>query len=95
MSSQVVKGTHIRNVGPMMSSARCGARTRSGGMCQAPAVQGKRRCRMHGGSKGVGAPTGNKNAIKSGLYTKKMKARRRELRELSQALRQFEEDHFE
>jgi uncharacterized protein YjcR len=50
---------------------------------------------MHGGSKGVGAPTGNKNAIKSGLYTKKMKARRRELRELSQALRQFEEDHFE
>jgi hypothetical protein len=28
---------------------RCGARARSGCPCQAPAVRGKRRCRMHGG----------------------------------------------
>ena len=28
---------------------RCGARTRSGCPCQAPAVRGKPRCRMHGG----------------------------------------------
>ena len=28
---------------------RCGARTRAGGRCKAPAVHGRRRCRMHGG----------------------------------------------
>ncbi|MFX7914628.1 HGGxSTG domain-containing protein, partial [Acinetobacter baumannii] len=35
----------------MLASARCGARTRLGGACRAPAVRGKRRCRMHGGAK--------------------------------------------
>jgi hypothetical protein len=29
---------------------RCGARTRAGCPCQAPALRGKRRCRMHGGA---------------------------------------------
>jgi hypothetical protein len=28
---------------------RCGARNRRGLPCQAPAVRGKRRCRLHGG----------------------------------------------
>ncbi len=28
---------------------RCGARTRAGCPCRAPAIRGKRRCRMHGG----------------------------------------------
>ena len=28
---------------------RCGAKTRAGCPCQAPAIHGKRRCRMHGG----------------------------------------------
>lgn len=28
---------------------RCGARTRAGGACLAPAIRGKLRCRMHGG----------------------------------------------
>jgi hypothetical protein len=51
------------------SSPRCGARTRSGGYCQSPAVQGKHRCRMHGGAAGSGAPLGNKNAFKHGVYT--------------------------
>ena len=30
-------------------SPRCGARTRAGCPCRAPAIHGKRRCRMHGG----------------------------------------------
>ena len=30
-------------------SPRCGARTRCGGACRAPAVHGRLRCRMHGG----------------------------------------------
>lgn len=62
-------GSHARNVGPMMLSFRCGARTRAGGACKAPAVSGRKRCRMHGGASGSGAPKGNQNALKSGLFT--------------------------
>ena len=59
-----------RNTGPMMSRPRCGARTRSEKPCRSPAVRGKRRCRMHGGAPGSGAPRGNKNALKHGrVYT--------------------------
>ena len=55
----------------MRSSQRCGAKTRAGGACQSPAVAGKQRCRMHGGAKGSGAPKGNQNALKHGIYTRK------------------------
>lgn len=61
--------TRARNVGPMLQSERCGAKTRAGGECRAPAVSGRRRCRMHGGARGSGAPAGNKNALKTGLHT--------------------------
>lgn len=53
----------------LREAPRCGARTRDGTACEAPAVQGKRRCRMHGGAAGSGAPRGNKNALKHGRYT--------------------------
>jgi hypothetical protein len=75
-------GDHQRNIGPMLTSQRCGAKTRSGASCKSPAVQGKKRCRMHGGAPGSGAPRDNKNAIKHGLYTREAIARRRQLREL-------------
>ncbi len=40
-------------------SPRCGARTRAGCPCQAPAIRGKLRCRMHGGrSTGPRTPEG-------------------------------------
>lgn len=71
-----------RNTGPMGESPRCGAKTRGGKPCRAPAVQGKRRCRMHGGSLGSGAPPGNKNALKNGRYTKEAIEQRRQAREL-------------
>jgi uncharacterized protein YjcR len=77
-----MKADHPRNTGPMLSSLRCGARTRSGKPCQSPAVQGKKRCRMHGGAPGSGAPRGNKNAVKHGLYTREAIAQRRQLAEL-------------
>jgi len=77
-----MKGDHPRNTGPMLSSQRCGARTRSGQPCRSPAVGGKKRCRMHGGAPGSGAPRGNKNALKHGLYTRHAIAQRRQLREL-------------
>ena len=54
----------------MLSSPRCGAKTRSTKPCMSPAVRGKRRCRMHGGAPGSGAPRGNQNALKHGLYTR-------------------------
>ena len=74
--------THPRNTGPMLSSRRCGAKTRSGRPCMSPAVQGKKRCRMHGGAPGSGAPKGNRNALKHGLFTGQAIAERRQLSEL-------------
>jgi len=73
---------HRRNVGPMLESPRCGARTRRGTPCRAPAVASKRRCRMHGGAKGSGAPHGNKNALKHGGFTREALTELAELRAL-------------
>lgn len=83
---------HKRNTGPMLSSPRCGARTRSGGSCRSPAVSGKRRCRMHGGAPGSGAPHGNQNARKHGLYTRTAKAERRRAQELMRQSRKLLSD---
>tara|TARA_R110000868_G_scaffold162538_2_gene393901 strand:+ start:13363 stop:13647 length:285 start_codon:yes stop_codon:yes gene_type:complete len=54
---------------------RCGAKTKrnNGAHCLAPAVKGKRRCRMHGGAKGSGAQKGNLNAYKHGYSTTAIK----------------------
>jgi hypothetical protein len=73
-------GDHPRNTGPMLSSHRCGAKTRSGKPCMSPAVSGKKRCRMHGGAPGSGAPRGNKNALKHGQHTRKAIRERQQLR---------------
>nr|WP_283816363.1 HGGxSTG domain-containing protein [Bradyrhizobium genosp. L] len=66
----------------MLASPRCGAKTRAGGACRSPAVHGKKRCRMHGGAKGSGAPRANRNARKHGLFTRGAIAERREIRVL-------------
>ena len=80
--------------GLLLASARCGAKTRGGGSCRAPAVRGKRRCRMHGGAPGSGAPRGNRNAHRHGLFTgdaieerKQIGALLAEARELLQRLK--------
>ena len=70
-------------------SPRCGARTRSGRPCMSPAVSGKRRCRMHGGAFGSGAPPGNKNALKHGLYTGSALKQRQQLRDLLRQSREL------
>jgi uncharacterized protein YjcR len=80
---------HPRNIGPMLSSPRCGARTRSGRPCRSPAVGGKKRCRMHGGALGSGAPPGNQNALKHGLYRREAFAERRQLSELMRQSREL------
>ena len=73
---------HARNTGPMLANPRCGAKTRSGGLCRSPAVRGKRRCRMHGGAAGSGAPSGNRNARRHGLFTGEAIAERKQIRDL-------------
>jgi hypothetical protein len=49
---------------------RCCAKSKGTGKpCGQPAMKGKRVCYYHGG-KSPGAPRENKNALKSGYYTK-------------------------
>jgi hypothetical protein len=63
-----------------------------------PAVRERKRCRMHGGARGSGAPRGNKNALKQGQYTREAIAKRREegrrvrtlLREAIAVLKKFD-----
>ena len=43
---------------------------------------------MHGGAPGSGAPHGNKNALRHGLYTREALAQRRKLRELMRQSRE-------
>jgi hypothetical protein len=88
-------GDHRRNTLEMRRSPRCGAKTRHGAPCRAPAVVGKKRCRMHGGAAGSGAPSNNQNALKHGLYTRQAIAERAAiqalLREAEETLELFEE----
>ena len=73
---------HIRNSGPMLASPRCGAKARTSGACRSPAVHGRKRCRMHGGAPGSGAPKANPNARKHGMFTRDAIAERRQIRAL-------------
>jgi uncharacterized protein YjcR len=45
-------------------------------------VRGKKRCRMHGGAQGSGAPRSNQNARKHGLFTRDAIAERRQIQTL-------------
>ncbi|WP_082173649.1 HGGxSTG domain-containing protein [Methylobacterium platani] len=66
---------------PFRLAPRCCARTRQGLECQSPAVSGKRRCRMHGGARGSGAPRGSRNGSYTlGLWTQEMQELRAEAR---------------
>jgi glucans biosynthesis protein len=47
---------------------------------------------MHGGAPGSGAPRGNKNAVKHGLYTREAIAQRRQLTELMRQSRKLLSD---
>lgn len=66
----------------MRQTLRCGVHTRRGTSCLSPAVSGKKRCRMHGGADGSGAPKGNANAYKHGCFAKANTARFKEIRTL-------------
>jgi hypothetical protein len=66
----------------MLASPRCGAKIRAGGSCRAPAVRGKRRCRMHGGAPRSSAPRRNRNARKHGLFARDAIAGRKQVQAL-------------
>lgn len=85
-------GDHLRNTAPMLSSRRCGAKTRSGKCCMSPAVHDKTRCRMHGGAPGSGAPVGNQNALKHGLFRKAAIDERKRLQVLIRQSRKLVND---
>ena len=73
----------------MLASPRCGARTRCGEACRAPAVRGNRRCRMHGGTPGSGAPVANQNARKHGRFTTDAIAERKQIQALLREARKM------
>ena len=45
----------------LFRAPRCQARTKAGPPCRSPAVGGKRVCRYHGGARGSGGPSGDRN----------------------------------
>ena len=66
--------------GDFSKAPRCGAKTRQGTPCKAPAMKNG-RCRMHGG-KSPGGPVGNQHALKHGLRTKEAIAQRKKINKL-------------
>jgi uncharacterized protein YgbK (DUF1537 family) len=70
----------------LADAPRCGARTRQGSPCQSPAVRGRQRCRMHGGTN-VGAPKGNRNALVHGNRSAEAEAQLKTVRAANRDLR--------
>ena len=55
----------------------CGAKTRQGGSCREVPSEGRKRCRLHGGAKGSGAPAGERNGrFRHGRYSAETRAQR-------------------
>jgi len=64
----------------------CGAKTRRGTACRGLAMKNG-RCRMHGGTN-PGAPKGNQNALKHGMYSRKAREENERLKQLMQGWRE-------
>jgi hypothetical protein len=79
------------------NAPRCGAKTKrnNGSPCRSPAVRGKNRCRIHGGSIRSGGQKGNKNALKHGYSTTDVKKFKKEIHEiLHEILHQIKRNSF-
>jgi hypothetical protein len=80
----------LTDTGRVSCTDRCGARTRAGAPCRLAPGSERRRCRMHGGADGSGAPTGARNGnYKHGRCTKEVAATRQWLREAIHSLREL------
>jgi hypothetical protein len=74
----------------MSHAPRCGAKTRTGTPCQRQAVQGRKRCRLHGGLS-PGAPRGSRNGnYVHGDWTTDMRQERKWVRELLRSVLKLE-----
>jgi hypothetical protein len=63
---------------------RCGARTKTGQLCQQSKEAGRSRCHLHGGAPGSGAPFGDRNgSYKDGAHTNEAKVERKWARGLT------------
>jgi glucans biosynthesis protein len=72
-----------RRLGNLANAPRCGAKTRAGGTCKQAAIKGRSRCRMHGGARGSGGPTGERNGnFRHGYFTAESVDERKAAREL-------------
>jgi hypothetical protein len=60
----------------MLMSPVAEPKTRFGGPCRSPAVSGKKRCRMHAGTPGSGAPKENQNAFARGMLRRGVNERK-------------------
>ena len=72
-------------LGPDWPGQRCGAKTRAGQPCKNPVVAGRKKCRMHGGAAGSGAPRGEQHGRYihgqfSKAYVEKRRRQRGELK---------------
>lgn len=66
----------------LRAAPRCGARTRAGTPCKCPAINGRSRCRLHGGLS-LGAPRGAENGnYVDGYFTAEAIGERRWARSL-------------
>jgi hypothetical protein len=77
-------------VARLNAAPRCGARTRSGKPCRAPAVRGRPKCRLHGCGRGSGGPSGARNgAWRTGKYSQAARALSRAVRDLVKAADEY------
>jgi hypothetical protein len=80
--------------GDYMTAPRCGAKTRKGSACLAPAMRWRKRCRLHGG-KSTGPRTAEGRArmlqavTKHGFYSRELKAARARARAAHRQLAAF------
>jgi hypothetical protein len=82
MTTRLPSGSEQWRLAPDWPGQRCGAKTRSGTPCKNPIVTGRKRCRMHGGAAGSGAPTGKRHGnYRHGRFSKEYLAAARRGRE--------------
>ena len=74
-------------------SIYCLAKNRQGNPCKRVKAQGKKRCYMHGGAAGSGAPKGNKNAFKHGRYSAESLARRAMVTKLFRQFKDLQDEY--
>ena len=97
-ATQVAQSGQGRTIASAAAALRCGAKTRRGTSCEAPAIKGRKRCRLHGGlSTGPRTPEGRERIRQArtvtGFYSAASIAARRKAaanyRQLRATLHQF------